>query len=150
MDGQKRTYFMTLNKHLYYRINESSKTCFDMRTSRVGRTGNSQPVFVYHHTQERRNLAKNPDFSESGGTFSVAPSIRGRRRPSHAVYVAMMSRINDANVSQKPVIHKSAVCERGKGRGHGGRTWSESDNIADPRVRDALTCLACFITHVNI
>ena len=36
----------------------------------------------------------------------MASAIRGRRRPSHEVHVAMKSRINDTNVTQKPVIHK--------------------------------------------
>jgi hypothetical protein len=43
----------------------------------------------------------------------VTPAIRERRRPSHAVYVAMKSRINDPtrSVDQKPVIHKLAPRE---------------------------------------
>ena len=76
---------------------------FDMRTSRVGRTGNS--LWLARHAQERRNLENNPDF-ESGGRLSAVSAIRGRRRPSHEVHVTMKSRINDTNVIQKPVIHK--------------------------------------------
>ena len=93
-----------------------------MRTSRVGRTRvlvtAGSPATRNRHSQEPRNLAKIPDFSESEGRMSVAPSIRERRRPSHAVHVAMKSSINDTNVIQKPVIHKLAVPREEKERSY--------------------------------
>lgn len=46
----------------------------------------------------------------------MAPAMRERQRPSHAVYVAMKSRINDTSVIQKPVIHKLAVPREEKER----------------------------------
>jgi hypothetical protein len=46
----------------------------------------------------------------------MAPAIRERRCPSHAVPVAMKSRINDTNVIQKPDIHKLVVPRKEKER----------------------------------
>jgi len=46
----------------------------------------------------------------------VAPAIRERERPSHAVHVAMKSRINETSVIQKPVMHSLAIPRREKER----------------------------------
>jgi hypothetical protein len=56
----------------------------------------------------------------------MAPPIWEGQLPSHAVHVAVKSRINDTSVIQKPVIHKLAV-PRIKGK------VMAADNIADPR-----------------